>query len=237
MTRSVVFTASERPAYLRQTLQSWAQARGIEDAELRFHVEPGNADVLRICNEVSFGGNTVVYENPERCGVLRNPWHALTAAFLQPEAEFAILAEDDIVVSQDVLDYFAWCSQEFRARTEVIAVSARQHTSKPGGLNGVHLGDMGQPPMMWVWGTWRDRWNDLLSASWDLDYSHGGWDWHLHNYWVAEREKLVAQPAVSRCQHIGRYGGTHCTPDQFDALSSLSFIAEVPPQSYRLIDA
>ena len=41
-------------------------------------------------------------------------------------------------------------------------------------------------------------------------------------------------PSLARSQHIGRDGGTHCTPDQYDGLLSRCYAGDdVPPQQYQ----
>lgn len=235
---AVTFTGYNRPPYMAETLESWSKVRGIARTRVEFHLEPGTEKVVQLARGADFARETEVFVNPSVLGTQRNPFEAMSSAF--NHGFFAILAEDDIVVSTDVLEYFSWCEEEFRDDSRVLAVSARQHSAQPGGEAGVRLGDMamdGTPPMMWVWGTWADRWENLLAPDWTFAYEHYGWDWRIHNHWVKDQGYRIAVPSISRCQHIGEHGGTHCPPGaEFAALQSQCFVSEVEPQQYKLTD-
>ena len=226
----VTFTVNNRPDYLRETLASWEQVRGIESALLLFRCEPGCPEAVSVCRAVSFA-ETRVTVSPGRLGVLRAPWQAFEDGFA--ESRFVILAEDDLTVSQDVLEFFAWC-QRYENDSGVLGVTTYQHDAQPGGLAGVRTADWSDDDRwhFWVWGTWRDRWDAFLYGDWDFDYSHRGWDWRIRDHWVRRGLRMMA-PSAGRSQHIGKYGGSHCTPAQFASLRSPSFTPSVPPQQYR----
>jgi hypothetical protein len=234
----VAFTARNRPAYLKETLSSWSKVRGIGDAHLLFRVEPGCPEVAELCGAADFAKVTVI-RNPRRLGVLANPWHAMESGFATG-AEFVILAEDDLTVSADVLEFFAWC-QRYAADPAVLAVSTHQRDAQPGGLAGVTDArwDYGGAHM-WVWGTWADRWERLLRPGWDFTYEENGggpaqrgWDWKIRNHWVMQQGMRVVAPSLSRSQHIGEHGGAHCTPEQYEDLKSRCYVQDVPPQDYQ----
>ena len=68
-----------------------------------------------MCRSVDFAP-AVIALNRLRQGVLGNPWLALDHAFgvspdLHGPRDFAILAEEDLIVSPDVLEYFTWCQR------------------------------------------------------------------------------------------------------------------------------
>ena len=45
--------------------------------------------------------------------------------------------------------------------------------------------------------------------------------------------RMIA-PSLCRSQHIGQFGGAHCTPGQFEALLSGCYAGDdVPPQDYQ----
>lgn len=244
----VTFTVNNRPDYLRQTLESWARVRGARDVTFMFSCEPGCPEAVKVCEEFvvghEFGG--VITVNQRRQGVLGNPYAALSRAFSTAESEddFAILAEEDMVVSPDVLEYFTAC-QSFRLEPEVLGVTTYQHHEQPGGLAGVGPADWTRDDQwhFWVWGTWWNRWRALLKYDWDTTYEENGggpnqrgWDWKIRNTLICPGGvgmKMIA-PSLCRSQHIGQYGGSHCTPDQFEGLLSACYAGDdVPPQKYR----
>lgn len=235
---TVAFTAWNRPHYMREVLGTWSAARGIGGTDLLFRCEPGCPEMVTTCMEAGkFARSSEILLNPQVHGVQRNPYEALSSGFARGGSNFVVLAEDDLAVSTDILEYFSWCAEEFRDDPKVLAVSARQQHERPGGLGGVVRGDMGDVPMMWVWGTWADRWHNLIAPDWTFAYEHNGWDWRLHDYWVRELGYEIISPSLSRCQHIGRYGGTHCMPEMFDGLQSRCFVPDVPVQLRRFVAA
>ena len=238
----VAFTVNDRPGYLRQTLDSWSRVRGIGNCMLVFRCEPGCPEAAELCETVDFAPALTV-RNHLRAGVLANPWRALEHGFFMHGAQrgypfaddFVVLAEEDMVVSPDVLEYFTW-AQRYRDDQQVLGVTTYQHHERPGGLAGAGPADWRDENEFhfWVWGTWRDRWHNHIRDTWDLTYARKGWDWDLRDRLVLGAGMTMIAPSLCRSQHIGREGGTHCTPDQFDGLLSSCFAGlDVPPQDYQ----
>ena len=225
----VVFTANDRPHYMARTLDLWSRVRGIGDCRLIFRCEPGCPEMAALCGTASdFAGEVTVIVNEERHGVLRNPHTALTTGFAF--GDFVILAEDDLTPADDTLEFLAWCRDKYAGDPQVIAASASRIDEYPGGPSGVMRHDRFH---CWIWGTWRDRWENLLSPDWQFDYALGGWDWRINNYWLGELGYRVAAPCLSRSQHIGREGGIHCnTPEIFEQTRSRSFRPVYGKQDY-----
>lgn len=231
----VCFTVNNRPEYLRQTLESWSKVRGISDQTLLFACEPGCPEAVDVCRSVDFAAGAIAL-SPQRRGVLGNPHYALDAGFgLLPDGDFAVLAEEDLIVSPDVLEYFTWC-QRYREDPQVLGVTTYQHAEQPGGLAGVGAADWSRDNEFhfWVWGTWRDQWETLIRDSWDFTYARSGWDWDLRNRLVIGKGMRMIAPSLARSQHIGQYGGAHAQPWQFESLLSPSFAGpDVLPQEYQ----
>lgn len=228
----VVFTATERPEYLRDTIATWRRVRGIDDVAVRIHLEPTARTVEMRDLITELWPEVEIRENEHRLGVLSNPWRALATAF--EEASFVVLAEDDVQVSSDVLEYMAWARDEFRDDPEVLAVCAYDtHLESEGHEFG--LGDVTK--QRWfsplVWGTWEDRWISRLRDTWDHDYSQMGWDWNVRNG-VMGQELVCVFPRRSRSTHIGQFGGTHLPPNQFAETQAGTFVSEREPCGYEL---
>lgn len=231
---SVVFTCYNRPEFLSETLASWEKVRGIEAWRKWIFVEPSDRrdEVLRIINASSLDFTVVL--NEWRFGVLHNPWAALDTAFYNG-SDFAVLAEDDIIVSTDTVEYFTAASNMY-SPDETLGVSA--FTTSPSGDSGKML----RVPTFGglVWGVWRQSWYDHLRDTWDHDYSthngipgeQSGWDWNINMRIMPKLGKNFISPEVSRSRHIGRYG-VHIQTKDFDVTSpSPSFIAERPKVDY-----
>jgi GNT-I family len=227
----VTMTVHNRPAYLRETLASWARVRGVDQVEMMFRCEPGCPEAVHECVTAGMAGwsaGFAVRVNRERLGVLSNPWHALEAAFGRG-VSFAVLAEEDTPVADDVLEYFTWAASVYRADRQVLAVCAHHLNGPAGGPADVYrVGEFS--PI--VWGTWADRWASLLRDTWDHDYSRKGWDWAISAL-LAETGRVTIAPGSSRSQHIGEHGGAHCTPGYYPQTVSASFRPHYDPQVYR----
>lgn len=213
MRRELVFTAYNRPQYLQPTVDSWNSVRKLDQWKTTFFVEP--SDKLEEVNNIALSLNTqvTIEVNPERLGVLVNPWNALDTAF-NNGADFVVIAEDDIVVSQDILEFFEYTAIEYETSYDVLCVNA--FSSLGGGAPRDLTSERRFSPL--IWGTWRHRWDLHLRDSWDKDYSSGkpdgseaGWDWNINRILEAEQMRVI-KPVQSRSNHIGVIG-THMTPD------------------------
>ena len=223
----IVFTVGGREDYLSETLASWRQVRGVEDATMVFLVEPSadHFDAMHECFEArDFARQVLVEVNPKRLGVAGNPWHAMQTGFRL--ADFVILAEEDTPVSSDVLEYFAWARKEYEGWSNLRAVCAHQIGEPLGGEDEVLKSRHFSPV---VWGTWAGHWRSFFRDDWGGPL---GWDAQV-NAKLRETGSQVVIPARSRSQHIGEYGGAHCTPAYFPHTVSRSWQAEYGPQSYR----
>ncbi len=229
---SVVFTAYQRPEYLRETLDSWAHVRGIFDVEMTMFLEPSDRfnEMVRVTEESGLPIRLVV--NGQREGVLVNPWKALDCAFIAND--FVILAEEDVIVSSDILEYFEEQRIEYTWNDAlgVCAYSGRE----VGDPSKVHLSlDFS----VLLWGTWYHNWRNYIRDAWDKDYStnngmfgvEAGWDWELAR--LAKRlNKPFVHPEVSRSKHIGEFGGMHTTPETHRALRCPTFQLSRDPVDY-----
>jgi hypothetical protein len=232
VTPLVVFTVNNRPEYLSDTLTTWAGVRGVDQVDVAFRCEPGCPAAVTLCQGAHWARTTTTVVNPERYGVLGNPWHALDAGFATG-ARFVVLAEEDTPVADDILEFFAWAAPRFEADPQVGMVCAHQlGPPHPGAAPDVVLAGSHFSPI--VWGTWADRWRDWIRPTWDFDYRARGWDWNL-NALIDARHLTVISPAMSRSQHIGQYGGAHCTPGFYPETVSATFRSHYPPQTYRLL--
>jgi hypothetical protein len=200
-------------------------------------VDPSDrtAEVLDVLRE--FRGLASVHVNGSCLGVAGNPEAAMSRAFGRG-ADFVMLAEEDIVVSDDILEYFEWADRTFRHDKHVLAVCARSKNAA------------GHPQLVTVeprfevqgWGTWARQWESVLAPTWDFDYStyngapgnEAGWDWNIATRVLPERQLKCVLPAVSRVSHIGLDEGVHTSPESFKADASPTFEAHRPSVAYRV---
>lgn len=245
MRTAVVMTVCDRPDYLRQTLARWANVAGVDEPDWYFMLEPTEQQarcwqlVHDFVGAALPGEGFVIWPNERRLGVLENPYRGLQLAF-DTGYDYVILAEDDVLVSRDVLAYHAWAAERCRSLADVLAVCSHTIDGGPGGEYDAGFLAKFDPL---VWGTWAEKWRRVIDPTWDHDYSSGpggrvqaGWDWEL-NRQLQQRGMTTVTPYRSRSMHIGQHGGTHCTPEMYPATASRCFTAEREPGDYCLIDA
>ncbi|NYD38517.1 hypothetical protein [Actinomycetospora corticicola] len=226
--------SGDRPGYLAETLDSWSAVRGLSSRPFHFVVEPG--DGLARCRAVieDFSRRQVaraveVEVNAERRGVRANPHHALATAFATGAAS-VVLCEEDIVVGDDVLE----CLEAVPDDPDVLAACA--FSTRPDPQPEDVLDDTGFSA--WVWSTWADRWSRFLCDDWfeaaraPWDGAGAGWDFGVER--IAARAGLrFVGPLASRSDNIGRDGGVHALPEEFEASRAPTFRSHRDPVAWR----
>ena len=220
----LAFPVYNRPHYVGPALESWRAVRGIGDTYMVYRLEPGYPDMVDL----------VARERPEAAGLLtvndhqlgndQNMLAAVTDGFATG-AGFVVAAEDDVVVSHDLLEYMLAMAAQYEHDRTVLAITAWQG-EEPGPLDEVQ-----RTPWFYggaCWGMWRDRW-DMVKDGWPPSgVGYDGYLWRL-----AQAGGLsVIQPAATRCKNIGEVGT--CTNASFgDTWARQRFTADIPPQDYR----
>ena len=240
MKRALFLTAYDRPQYLAPVLDSWSDVRGLDRWRMVFRIEPSEVtDVMvRLVEQFIERTGLTDYEiivNPQRYGVLHHPWVGFDDLFATCGFDFVVRAEDDLLVSTDILEYFEWASEFFAVDPRVAVIHG--HTWYQGPDDTVMVTEHFSPL---VWGTWRPVWDQTIRDTWDHDYStftgqpghEAGWDWNLNKRILPTNGLKCAWPTASRVDHIGVVG-THGTPENF--VRSESFQAQRPVTRYRLL--
>lgn len=233
MRRDLVFTAYNRPEYLQPTINSWNRVRNLSQWETTFYIEPSEVQDVVVDIALALNGPVTTRINSEVLGVLVNPWNALNTSF-EGGADFVVLAEDDIIVSQDTIEMFEWASVEYATSKNVMIINAFSDIGggKPNQLTqSAHFSPL-------VWGVWKKHWENHLRDTWDKDYSTGnpdgseaGWDWNINRI-LTQLGNTTLKPLQSRSDHIGVIG-THMTPDLMDTSKGADFQATRGRQRYN----
>jgi hypothetical protein len=217
----IAMTVSGRIQYLTTVLESWRRVRDVDKVPWLFSVEPGTNQaasieiIQRFLGET--GANGEILRHEYRQGVLENPYRCMASMF-NAGADFAILAEEDLVVADDVLEYMAWAAFRFERQARIFTVHGHTHQDGPD-----HVVEIGHGFSPWIWGTWRNRWVEVIEPTWDHAYStyngtpgnQSGWDWNLNTRVMPERDLRSIWPVASRVQNIGRHGA-HANPADFE---------------------
>ena len=222
-----VFPVYNRPHYLAPVLESWRAVRGIGDAELIYRCEPGFPQVADLVRRERPAAAGEVVVNDCQLGNDANMAAALADGFATG-AEFVIAAEDDVLVSADILEYMAAMAACYGDDRSVLAVTAWQ-AGAPGPLDEVRRQE-------WffggaAWGMWRDRWDEVKRGWPPSGTGYDGYLWKL----AQSTGRSCIQPMATRCKNIGEYGvNTRGDAGSFRAIwDTQQFTADIPPQSYR----
>lgn len=218
----VAFTVWNRPHYLRRVLDAWSQVRGISDAVLLFCCEPGCDEAVQMCRDVDFAERQVLV-NEERLGATANTKQALDLGC--ELSDYAILASDDFVPSEDVLELHAWHRDGYRDDPSVLALACWRGIAADGGPAAVWR----TQTIGWLHGFHREKWA-LLSPVW-MESPPGDWYTWIDEAWCRGRGYDILRPALSRAQDIGE-AGYQPLPCPFDQIQSQCFSPHYPPQQY-----
>ncbi|WNN94985.1 glycosyltransferase [Microbacterium phage Magritte] len=222
---ALFFTAYDRVDYLRQTLQSWESVRGIQDWHVVFRIEPSphqqDVEVLfRLFAETMMLPSYEIIVNETKLGVLEHPYVGFQELFQR--FDFVVRAEDDLLVSDDILEYFSWAAETYENDDTIATING---FSKLAGTDyGIFRQQRFNP---WIWGTWKRVWDRLLEPTWDHDYSsfngvpgvESGWDWNIDTRLLTRFGYSAIYPENSRVQNIGLWG-VHGTPENLLVASS-----------------
>lgn len=224
--KCIIFTGYNRVGYLNKTLDAWADVRGLEEYDIYFKIEPSDRlglimeSINRFKSKVNSSVEVLVNETVLGCA--KNSWEAID--FMFQRYQFVILAEDDIVPSKDIAEFFTYLENKYRDDEEVAIISANNEVE---GFDSVSISKIGNFRVH-IWGTWKDTWNKYIRDTWDFDYSSGvqggpsGWDWNLTLRVLPDNNLKSIAPHSSRSQHIGE-NGIHCTPEIYKDMIMKSF--------------
>jgi hypothetical protein len=241
---AVVITAWRRPYYLERTLQSWAQVPEITQVPRlaialgRHERQPEMLAVIADA-EQRIGRKIEIIHDSDRATACMSCNGTIPEAadlmFADPQIQFFVLGEEDLVVSDDALTYMNWCAERFADDQQVLTVNAFIEGTEDADPSIVRLRHDFRG---WVWGTWRNRWEGVLSPQWDWDAAlwkfQSGHDWHIDRRIMPAGNYLSAAPDASRVQNIGQLEGFTANPSDFPGTQAPSFRPSHGRVTYRL---
>lgn len=201
----ITIPAYSRPEYLVRTVSALAKCRGINECRVVVLLDKHESSGRQADIVIQHGFGVVAHS--KRLGPCMATHAALSMAFDQLQAEYAVHLEDDVVPCVDAVEYFVWARDQFRDDRSVMTVSG--YNKIPNGT----LEEVGARRWFtpWGWATWADRWREI-KACWKCPRSMA-WDEYLNK---AIRGRLFeVYPEISRVQNIGATGGANATDPQW----------------------
>lgn len=256
---AVVVTAYRRPYYFEPVLKAWAAADGIGDVS-RFVIalDPSTDRAARqraLIERMQIRFACPVEVVPQSEAAQKGPsahraiGEAANYCFTDPDLDFLVFGEEDILPSSDVLAYMAWARDRFAEDEQVLCVLA--HNKGGQGWDPaepIQDADADQETARllpyfnpWCWGTWRDRWEKVLEPQWDWDATSGdtptthGYDWNVQLRIIPGGNYVCVVPDASRSQNIGKFEGGYSHPELFGNTQSQSFRLRRGHVEYRLV--
>ncbi|XP_071518844.1 protein O-linked-mannose beta-1,2-N-acetylglucosaminyltransferase 1-like [Panulirus ornatus] len=204
-----IVTAHRLPHVLRQVGQLWSSPGGTI-TPITIFVDGHNPEARALASLLNLP--VVEHHNPAPLGSSsRINYHmkfVLQKVFqLYPQADKAIILEDDLDLAPDFIPYFHQTAPLLTSDRKLVCVNAYNynafsHTAlDPTRLYRVH----GVPAYGWM--VRRDVAEEMVSKWPSLDQNFD-WDWWLRYYMMGERDVLV--PEIPRTKHSGG-GGIHVT--------------------------
>lgn len=228
----LAFTAFNRPEYLKQSLDSWLKTNLSLVTSVQFFIEPSDRlpEIHAVIDEFEKACPVPVIKhvNPEKYGVLRNPWELFRNLFEYQLATFVILGEDDFIVSPDTLDFFEATRKQIQPK--MLAICAKNTGESSDNEPSTFTYDNGFSGN--VWGLYVEKWREFLRDTWDFDYSSGkadgtpsGWDHNIGLRVMPKHKLRCLVPTASRSFHVG-LNGVHCTAEDYNATTTPNFVRE-----------
>lgn len=160
MKRAIVLTVGFAPFLLKDVLESWKRVRGFWDWPLHVHIENSRdsrwqSQAIEQLRDLQHPRMTITV-SPRYYGRQESNYQALDRALTSRGYDFVVMAQDNELVSTDILEFFDWASLVFETDPRVLTVQS--NTDREGPEDGVELrpdGHLEHP----VYATWADRWN------------------------------------------------------------------------------
>lgn len=263
---AVVVTAKSRPKYLDQVLRSWELVRGAGNVRT-FTVALGRSDMVKVQIDLIENSTLRTHirldsKEAERSpGMHRAIGEAIDAVLQDPQVNFVVLGEEDVVVSDDILEYMTWARKEMTRDGQLLVACAHNRggcgwdAKNRIGSDSTGYWSLREPdqnadqqavrPLAyfnpWGWGIYRDAWFKVIRPQWDWECNSGGqtdsgYDWNMATRILPGGGWLSLVPDAARSQNIGAYGGTYSGPEIHPLQVSQSYREhrETAAAGYRL---
>jgi len=210
---NIAISAYNRPEYTQRSLAAIFGAKGFSKERYKIfaamdrHGDSFNTDVLNVFQE--FGINPFIV--PSKYGCNYTIKAALELAW-KDNPDFVLIIEDDIIISDDALEYIEWASEKYKDDHSVRTIGLWGHDKGYSLDNTLTEKEHGKVMRQnyftcWGWGTWGDRWEEMFATWTTGDDKHDtSWDVIVSSH-LGDRVEIL--PSISRAYNCGENGGTH----------------------------
>lgn len=217
--KTITVPVGNRTQYFREFLES-LNKNDLNGYVIYFGFEP-DAQVIDLCNHLPIKAEIIL--NESKLGVRKNPFSVIKRAF-DDGSEFNVHLEDDIKLSPDAMHLSNWYYEKFKISSEYSAYSFFNPKSSYTDYTKLEIVEGRFFGLGWC--CFKRDWVDIFEKYWfDEKIStkyfgkNKGWDWAISGAFRKFGKKQLL-PTLSISIHIGREGGTHCTPKYHDKIFS-----------------
>lgn len=202
----VIIVASNRPNYLYRMLRSLLSANGVNPSMITVFIDGYYEEPLEVVKLFNLQGIQHTPLGVKNARISQHYKASLTATFnLYPDAEYAILLEEDLDVSEDFFSYFSQTIHLLKEDESLYCISAwndqgyEQTSDDPSLLYRVET----MPGLGWA--VTKSLYKTELEPKWPTPEKLWDWDmWMRHPDIRKGRECII--PDISRTYHFGSKG-------------------------------
>jgi GR25 family glycosyltransferase involved in LPS biosynthesis len=221
---SIVVLCHKRTTHLRSVLGALSLCSGVEYAKVIFVAHDSPTAVLEIIDQFPFQEKTLLkvekrnFSSPSHA-INHNLFMGLKYAFAVNKSEYCCVIEDDVVLSEDALEFMWSCLMKFGDRRRFRGINSyslnHNEESAKGDVVKINYG-LGQG-----WCINKKNYSKILKFWTGSEHAH--WDYFIEPF---VRTGFVIAPIYSRVKNIGfDASGTHTRrADEFSRLVELSFL-------------
>ncbi|BES90438.1 GNT-I family [Nesidiocoris tenuis] len=202
----VVVIASNRPHYLYRTLRSLLSAHGAQKEMMTVFIDGYFEEPLEVTKLLGLRGiqhTPIGYKNSRISQHYKSSFSAIFNMF--PKANYAIVVEEDLDVSEDFFSYFSQTVKLFEIDPTVYCISAWNDLGYEETSNNIStlLRVETMPGLGWMLS--RSLYKNELEAKWPTPEKMWDWDMWMRMPEVRKDRECVI-PEVSRTYHFGSSG-------------------------------
>lgn len=239
MKKAVVIVSYDRTEYFRQTLESWLTVRGKENYTFFFSLDYSEktGQMLDVINwfQTTSGVSIDVEVNIPKLGVGFNHQRAIQKAF-DKENAIVIVAEDDVIVSNDILEYYEYAFGNLY-ESDILMICGHSHDD-PGKSDNIIFKRQYYNPLSWAIS--KDKWDTVLKDEWSVEpfeLEEGliveGFDFTIDRRVLKQYEMSCIFPLRTRCKHVGIIG-VHSNQENY--YDNPYFIKDIPKTTAWIVD-